>query len=714
MSDKYNKEEPSVLQKIQNQTGCLLLIIGIAMLAFVLTDLVGSGTSIFGSNKNTVGKIAGQDVSYEEYSKKYEEYKAAVLQNNPGIQFDEFVAQQYRQQAWDFLVEEKVQNKEYEALGLDVSPAELEDLTIGKNPHQQIQQSFKDPNTGEFDQKRLERFLKEDIIQSVQAKESWVEFQSQFTKQLISEKYNALVQSSFYVTDLEARQNIKDEGLTISASVVNVGYSTYPDSTIVVTDGDIKAYVNEHKSQYEQDASRDIEFISLKVIPSAKDSAGMLEWAKENIEKFQNSQDDSSFVSNMNSESPFDPTYNVRGTFSPEIEARLFNAEDGTVLGPFHKDGVYSLFKVTGSGTDSLRSVQGSHILFRVNGNTDADTAAAIAEARELMGKIRRGETSFEKEAEIRNYDASRATGGDMGWLREGSFNYPKEVVNRLMTSGKDNMVVIKSKRGIHLAKATSQVSRKTVQVAILDQSLYASTETDGEYYRTAGEFLTKLDGSQTFEEVAESMGLIPRIATEINEDKRIVAGINNGNIVARWLFEPDTEEGDISTIMDIDEHYIVARVSKITDEGLPTVDDVRGEVEPLVRNKMIAKELIPQFKTALEKATDPDALAKELGTIVTVNPVASFTSGNFPFGQDYIIMGTVFGTPVGERSQIIEGSTGVAVVYVNNENEYDVTDVNSKKIEMTSNSFQSVRSTLSNALMEKAEVKDQRYKFYD
>ena len=62
MSDKYNKEEPSVLQKIQNQTGCLFLVIGAAMLAFVLTDLVSSGSSIFGSTENSVGSINGNPV----------------------------------------------------------------------------------------------------------------------------------------------------------------------------------------------------------------------------------------------------------------------------------------------------------------------------------------------------------------------------------------------------------------------------------------------------------------------------------------------------------------------------------------------------------------------------------------------------------------------------------------------------------------------------
>ena len=89
MSNKYNNEEQSVLQKIQNQTGCLLLVIGIAMLAFVLTDLVSSGSSIFSSNDNSIGEIADQPVSYDEFNQTFEGLKAQLIQNNPGIAIDE-------------------------------------------------------------------------------------------------------------------------------------------------------------------------------------------------------------------------------------------------------------------------------------------------------------------------------------------------------------------------------------------------------------------------------------------------------------------------------------------------------------------------------------------------------------------------------------------------------------------------------------------------
>ena len=316
MSDKYNSEEQSVLQKIQNQTGCLLLVIGVAMLAFVLTDLVGSGSSIFSSSENNIGEIAGEPVSYDEFNQTFEGLKAQLIQNNPGIAFDENMSKQYQQQAWDMIVESRLIEPEFEKLALTVSLAELEDLTIGENTHPQIQQSFRDPETNQFDKQRLIRFLKEDINTNPDALQSWNSFQEQFTAGLIAQKYNQLVTSSVYTTDLEAVNFGRDNNQTKNATIVSLPYSQHEDSTLTVSENEIMAYMKAHSTQYKDEGNRDIEFIRLNVIPSKEDSMDMMFQAKEISEKFAETSDDSAFVSIMNSETPFNKEYQRRGSFS--------------------------------------------------------------------------------------------------------------------------------------------------------------------------------------------------------------------------------------------------------------------------------------------------------------------------------------------------------------------------------------------------------------
>ena len=712
MSDKYNNEEQSVLQKIQNQTGCLLLVIGVAMLAFVLTDLVSSGSSIFSSNDNSVGEISNEPVSYDEYNQTYEALKAQLIQNNPGIAFDENMSKQYQQQAWNMIIESRLVEPEYEKLALTVSLAELEDLTIGDNTHPQIQQSFRNPETNQFDKQRLIRFLKEDINSNPEALQNWNSFQQQFTASLIAQKYSQLITSSVYTTDLEAANYGRDNNQTKNATVVSLPYSQYEDSTLSVSDSEILSYMKAHSSKFERDASRDIEYIRLNVIPSQEDSMDMIFQAKEIAQKFVETKDDSAFVSIMNSETPFNKTFQRRGSFLASVENEIFSANIGEVVGPAQENGIYSVYKVTGIGTDSISSIRGSHILINVAGT---DTAQAEKSARELISQIKAGATTFEAEANKKNYDASRGNGGDLGWVTKDSRAYPSKLINRLFRSPKGQYFVVRSNKGVHIGKTTSQISRKTVQVAVVDQKIFPSTKTDGEYYKMAGDFLTKANGHKSFEEVAEELGLTKRVANDIKESSLAIPGVSNPNSIAKWLFDDASNEGDISSIIDIDGNYYVARITNIKAKGLADINEERTEVEKILLDQKKSEKLYARMSEALKKSSNADELANELEISPVSIPAAYFNNSSIPYiGRDLIISGTIFGLPVGGKSDIIKGERALALVYLNNENQYEATDVEDLKVQITDQVKQEMQQKSRKILIENGEVIDLRYRFYN
>jgi len=712
MSDKYNNEEQSVLQKIQNQTGCLLLVIGIAMLAFVLTDLVSSGSSIFSSNDNSVGEISNEPVSYDEYNQTYEALKAQLIQNNPGIAFDENMSKQYQQQAWNMIIESRLVEPEYEKLALTVSLAELEDLTIGDNTHPQIQQSFRNPETNQFDKQRLIRFLKEDINSNPEALQNWNSFQQQFTASLIAQKYSQLITSSVYTTDLEAANYGRDNNQTKNATVVSLPYSQYEDSTLSVSDSEILSYMKAHSSKFERDASRDIEYIRLNVIPSQEDSMDMIFQAKEIAQKFAETKDDSAFVSIMNSETPFNKTFQRRGSFIASIEDEIFSTNIGEVVGPAQDNGIYSVYKVIGIGTDSVSSIRGSHILINVAGT---DTAQAEKSARELISQIKAGATTFEAEANKKNYDASRGNGGDLGWVTKDSRAYPSKLINRLFRSPKGQYFVVRSNKGVHIGKTTSQISRKTVQVAVVDQKIFPSTKTDGEYYKMAGDFLTKANGDKSFEEVAEELGLTKRVANDIKESSLAIPGVSNPNSIAKWLFDDASNEGDISSIIDIDGNYYVARITNIKAKGLADINEERSEVENILLDQKKSEKLYARMSEALKKSSNADELANELEISPVSIPAASFNNSSIPYiGRDLIISGTIFGLPVGGKSDIIKGERAVALVYLNNDNQYEATDAEDLKVQITDQVKQEMQQKSRKTLIENGEVIDLRYRFYN
>ncbi|MDG1756313.1 MAG: SurA N-terminal domain-containing protein [Bacteroidia bacterium] len=712
MSNKYNNEEQSVLQKIQNQTGCLLLVIGIAMIAFVLTDLVSSGSSIFSSDENSVGEVAGKPLSYDEFNRTFEGLKSQLIQNNPGIAFDENMSKQYREQAWNMIIESRVVEPEYEKLALTVSPAELKDLTIGDNTHPQIQRSFRDPETNQFDKQRLIRFLKEDINANPEALQSWNSFQQQFTAGLIAQKYNQLIISSVYTTDLEAVNSGRDNNQTKNATIVSLPYNEFEDSTLMVSDSEILTYIKAHPAKYKEDANRDIEFIRLNVTPSREDSMDMMYQSKEIAQKFSEANDDSAFVSIMNSETPFNKSYQIRGSFPASVDDALFSASIGDVIGPNQENGVYSVYKITDTGLDSLPSIRGSHILINVAGT---DTAKAERDARELIAQIKSGATTFEAEANNKNYDASRGKGGDMGWVRKDTRSYPRRLINRLFTSPQNQYFVTRSKKGVHIGKTTSKISRKTIQVAVVDQKIFPSTKTDGEYYKMAGEFLSKINGDKSFEEVAEELGLTKRVANKINENTLAIPGISNPNPIAKWLFNNSTKEGDISSIIDINGSYFVARVTHVKPDGLVDIEEVRTIIDEILLNEKKSDKLFSKLDVALNNSNTPEELAEKLETNPVSIPAASFSSSSIPYiGSDQIITGTIFGLPVVTKSEIIRGERALAVVYLNNDNEYEASDVEVLKLQNTDQSKQDFQQKVRQTIIENADVVDLRYRFYN
>ncbi|MFY0644089.1 MAG: SurA N-terminal domain-containing protein [Bacteroidia bacterium] len=716
MSDKYNKEEPSVIQKIQNQTGCLLLVIGIAMLAFVLTDLFSSRTSSFGNKANSIGSIDGESVDVQEYNQIYDALLNNVRAQNPGLELDERFLASYKQQAWNMLVQEKLVSQEYDALGLSVSGAEMEDITIGDNTHPQLVQAFTNQETGQFDKGRLVQYLREDIEASPDAKEQWLTFEKDMINQIVTEKYTALIRSAFYATELEARTAITREQLAVNGSIVGISFATIPDSTIQVTDRDLQKYIDAHRSEFKQEASRDIEFVAFDVKPSKEDSIATQEWINSNKEKFEKATDDSLFVSLMGSETPYDPAFKVRGNFTKDVEDDLFAADTNTVLGPYESNGTYGLFKVTEIGEDSLSSVRASHIMLSVAGRTKEDTLNAMSEARKLLADIRSGKTDFATEALTRNSDGTGDKGGDLGWMREKSRSAPEKFINQALKTSKGGYFVVATRNGVHLGKTTSNKSRRMIKVARLTQTVIPSTDTDREFYRMAGEFLAKAKGDEVFEEIAEGMGYTKKVAKEITEQERVVSGIQSGNIIARWLFDSETDEGDVSDIIEVDGKYLVAHCTKIRKEGVASIEDVRKDIEPKVLAQLKGEQLRTKVEEALKTSSTAEELADALDAVVTPVPNMTYEGGSIPYiGADDKVLGTLMGTAVGKHSDIIIGNNGIYVVYVNNHGPLEMpSDISDKRREITELLNAGTDSNVETSLLKIGKVKDRRYKFFN
>ena len=226
------------LENIRNRSGLLLVVIGLAMLAFILTDLMSSSNGAV-STDLVLGEVGDEEIDYQAFEQRVQQALEAQRASNPSVNVD-----QVRNSVWNQVVRETILSNQYNNLGLEVSSSELFDMVQGDNPYPTVKQSFTNPETGQFDRARLLQFLKEDINndETGQAMQQWLNFEEAIRKERQNNKYNALVAKGLSASDWEAQLTKKHQSEIRNVSYVQIPFQSIPDSLISVTDSDLKSY----------------------------------------------------------------------------------------------------------------------------------------------------------------------------------------------------------------------------------------------------------------------------------------------------------------------------------------------------------------------------------------------------------------------------------------------------------------------------------------
>lgn len=682
------------------------------MLAFVLTDLLKTGPGGMGNAQNSIGEIAGDKIDYNEFMIKVDERRELYATNDPTNVPDDA---SLREEAWNILINEKIIKREHKELGLVVSPDEFSDVTVGSSPHPRIIQAFQNPDTKQFDKNRFIQFLESDIQDDEDLRKRWlVFFEEPIKEEIVGAKYDKYVKSGVYTTKLDAQASL-DENNEISAQVVEVPYVSISDSTIKVTDKDLKRYISANPDKFKQDASRAIQFVVINVFPSSKDSATVKKWAEDYVERFKNAKNDSSFVSIHRSQTPFNPDYLGRGSFEPSIEDQLFAADSGTVLGPFYFQGFYNLYKISDIGSDSVPSVRARHVYIPIMGSGDADTLEAMTKANDIMRKIRSGQSTFEEEAKS-NLDGTGTKGGDLGYVREEGMTRMDEGLRKeIFKRSKGSMFVYKAEDGVHVVEITSERTTKTLQVAILNRMITPGNETDREAERLAAEIQYQAEQGNNFVEAVESKGLSVREADKVVEGSMIIPGIQSPAAVVRWLFEDETKEGTVSDVIDLGDRYVVAQCTRIREKGVAELDAVREMATMEYVKEQKYKQISEQMEKALSTAKNPEDLAKALNTVVKPIPAQTFNATDvMSVGVEMELLGVLFGMPEGKMSRPVKGNVGVYVAQVNGVIPQKVgPEIDSERMMISDQMKGGIDNKVLDALKKAGEIKDNRYKFF-
>jgi peptidyl-prolyl cis-trans isomerase D len=387
-------------------------------------------------------------------------------------------------------------------------------------------------------------------------------------------------------------------------------YRAVADSTVEVTDADIKKYYNDNKSKYEQDASRDVEFVAFRVDPSKEDFEKVLNWAQTLKPSFETSDNDTLLV-NRESDVRFNARWLAKGELGGVVDSLMFDAEKGFVYGPYLEGQTYRMAKLIGVKM-APDSVQARHILIKPETYGSFEKAKAVADS--LKALIDGGADFAQLAREVSEDPGSGAQGGDLGWFKEGqmvpTFN------DACFDGKKGDLVVVTSQFGFHIINVQDQNGNTEKRaVAFIDRSVDASTKTFQIKYGEADEFARSVTSVASFDQEVANRGLNKRIASNLKEADRTVAGLENPRPLIRWAFE--AEKGNVSQVFELGNTFVVGVLTNIKEEGFTAIDDIREELEAGAIKDKKAAMFMKEFEAA--RAGDIQSIANNMNLPVEI-----------------------------------------------------------------------------------------------
>ncbi|WP_303309651.1 peptidylprolyl isomerase [Hymenobacter sp. BT730] len=707
----------ALIKTIREKSGWAVGTVAIGMLLFIVGgDLIGGKNRLFNRNETVVGEIAGEKVEYDEYQRVLEDTKQAFIAQNQR-QPDETTMGYLREQAWNKILYRLAFQKEFDALGLKISDEELTDMVQGKNIHPSIKQAFTDPKTGQFDRNRVLEYLRNLDKLPPQAQDAWYNFEANLAPERLGNKYNNLIKLSTYVTSAEAKRFAEDNNSRASISYLLVPYFSISDSAVKVTDDQLQAYLDKHKSQYKSEESRTIEYVTIPVTASVEDSTSIKSTIDQLAQQFASAPNDSLFVKlNTDPEYPYNGAY-LSPADLPEKLRQNLPLTPGKVYGPYAENGTYSLFKVTGTKAGAQPAARASHILIKPADATPAAKAAALAKAKEVLAKIKGG-ADFAAMARQYGSDGTTATGGDLGWFTKGRM--VPEFENAVFAASSAGLLPnpVETSFGYHIIKVTAPKTTQTYQVAAVQKSITPSDATREAAYARAQELKGKATDLESFRAaVAADKTLQKQEAKGLDKGAQTVNNLQGARELVRWAYYNDgkkTDIGDVSEVFDINDQYVVAVLTGTREKGTVDLASVKPELTALVRNEEKAKQIMAKLQG---KTGTLEQMAAAYGQGAQVNKADNIAmgAGMIPgIGNEPVAVGTAFGLKPGQKSAPIQGEQGVLVVQLNKMDKLDTpADINAIKRQLLVQRSSRLDGAIYEAIKNKADIKDNRPRFF-
>ena len=702
----------AILGKIRQRSFFLILVIGLALFAFVISGAFGTGQGDTGPT-DPIGIINEEEIPLDNFRLLVEQ-----TQRTYGYSSLQAVNVVWNQYLRTYLFEE-----EYKTLGIDAGRDQIEQVVSS------TESIITDPRfineAGFFDFGLFTNFIAQMREQNSQGYEQWKNQEATIISSARESIYFDLIKAATAVTEKEAEVQYHLENDNVDLNYVQLPYSSIPDSLVTVSDAEIKSYIKDNASQYERKASRALRYVAFLEQPTEEDQNiirnGLENLIEDRIEYndvskltdtllgLKNTKRVADFIDRY-SEEGFDSLYLPKGRLPLAFAEILYNLEEGEVFGPYQDIGTYKISKMLDRKENA--TIRASHILVAYAGAQRVDPSVtrtkeeAEALAKQYLRQVRRDKSQLEVLA-LQNSDGpSKSKAGDLGFVQETGMD--PDFFAFLNDNPTGAVGLVETPFGFHVIKVGDK--QDLVLLASVSQKIVPSEQTSNKVFKDATQF--EMDaGREDFAALAESSNYVVRTVNNVDVLDENLPGLPEQRAIVQWAFSDDTSVGDIKRFSLSFGGYVIVELTAQREAGLAAVEDVKEEVLP---------KLLAQKKAAMLKSDNQgteglaDLAAKngvEVKTALAVNQKSGVLVGA---GNEPYIIGAAFALEEGQRSVLLEGNNGVYQVEL-------VAKKTAQKLEDYSSYAQLLQTQERNALAERiisalessATIEDNRALYY-
>jgi peptidyl-prolyl cis-trans isomerase D len=705
----------AILDKIRKRTTILILIIGLALFAFVISGIFSADAFSGGKVGSAIAEVNGTDISIDAFREKVE---IATRNYGPNASAMQVVNNVYDQEVRNAILEEQ-----FKALGITVEQDQIVDF-LRNNPQFSQMPQFLNEN-GVFDETKFISYIADLKENNPGAYQAWLQNEKDIIRAAKEQIYFNLIRSGVGTTLKEGELDYKFANDKLDIKYVRVPYTSIPDSTVAVTKSEIEAYVKEHKEDFKQESSRDIQFVYFEEKASVKDENEVsvkinallkdreefsdVKDTTEVINGFRNTSDMAVFL-DLNSDQKFDTIYKPKSSFPAKFADTIASLAIGEIYGPYRDGNGFRVTKMTGKKANG--NVKASHILIKFKGAQGAEETItrtkeeAEQKAKEILVDAKKAGVDFAELAKEISEGPSAPRGGDLGFFQEGAMVAPFN--DFVFSNATGNIGMVETEFGFHVIKVDEK--QDLFQVANLVREIEATEETTDLLFQDATKFeMQSIDGQKSFSDLAAEKNYVVRPVNKINPMDENLPGLSAQRGIVQWAFNDDTKKGAIKRF-DLSGGYAVVQLVAKYDKGLMKAEDASATVLPILRKKKKAAQILSANKgKSMDDFASSNNVSASTASALTVKSPTIPGAGNEP-----AVVGTAYVLAEGKTSGLIEGTTGIFMLTVTKKTEAPKLD----NYSTFANTIKTAKSntvyfSLYEALKSASEIEDNRATFY-